>query len=67
MQKFKQQHGFQILKLYGEATSTNTVAIKVLFLELKAKIKKYALKNIYNMNEIGLFYYLSLDKIIFAL
>ncbi|CAG8686848.1 10599_t:CDS:2, partial [Dentiscutata heterogama] len=58
---FQKRHNFHKIKLYGESSSANMVAINLNLLIIICTINHYSLCDIYNMDETGLFYSLAPD------
>jgi len=56
LSKFKKRHGLKQVKKHGEAASADNAAIVKTIPELKEILKSYDLKDIFNMDETGLFY-----------
>ncbi|CAG8626907.1 984_t:CDS:2, partial [Paraglomus occultum] len=62
LSRFKKRHGLKQIKKHGEAASADTVAILKTIPELKEILKSYDLKDIFNMDETGLFYRYYIDN-----
>ncbi|CAG8818665.1 32553_t:CDS:2, partial [Racocetra persica] len=62
LQKFKERNGVCQRKLYGEADSVDLNVIARSLLLLNDLCARYSLNQIYNMDEMGLFYWLEPDK-----
>ena len=56
LSKFKKRHGLKQVKKHGEAASADNAAIVKTIPKLKEILKSYDLKDIFNMDETGLFY-----------
>lgn len=62
--KFKQRHGLGQVKKHGEDASVDDAVVAAAIPQLKELLKEYDLRDIYNMDETGLFYrYHKLDCI----
>ncbi|CAG8595337.1 7626_t:CDS:2 [Dentiscutata erythropus] len=57
--KFKKKHGLEQLKKHGEDASVDDNQVTIAISQLREVLKEYNLKDIYNMDETGLFYRLS--------
>ncbi|KAG6945835.1 hypothetical protein JG688_00016355 [Phytophthora aleatoria] len=55
LQKFNSRHGFGSVNSHGERGSAATVSIS----DLQRKLKQYDLRNIFNMDETGLFFFVA--------
>ncbi|OWZ09130.1 CENPB protein Homeodomainlike [Phytophthora megakarya] len=56
LQAFPRRHGFRSFKAHGESGSVSEQAIPALLETIRGEVKNYALANVYNFDEIGLFY-----------
>ena len=56
MEGFKDRNGIRKRKQYGKAASVNTEGAEDRIIELREIVAPYLLKDIYNMDEIGLFW-----------
>jgi arginine repressor len=56
LQKFKQRHGLKKITKHGEDASVDEEAVEITLPQLRAILKEYNLRDIYNMDETGLFY-----------
>ncbi|CAG8489193.1 2143_t:CDS:2 [Dentiscutata erythropus] len=54
--KFKRRHGLEQIKKHGEDSSVDDNVVAIAVPQLKEILKEYSLKDIYNMDETGLFY-----------
>jgi len=61
LEKFKKRHCIRSFREHGESGSANQQAIEETLPELRKLLDGYPLKDIYNMDETGLFYMLSGD------
>jgi hypothetical protein len=64
MQGFNKHHGFKGFKSHGESGSVDPKVIAKALPAIKAAIAQYARKDIYNMDETGLFYRGALNRTI---
>ena len=56
LSRFKARHGISLKVLHGEAASVDANSVSTARSELKKVTSAYALRDIYNMDETGLFY-----------
>ena len=63
LESFYSRHGFKTHNLHGEAASVPVVNTEDLD-KIKSKINEYGLRNVYNMDETGLFYCMAPSKTI---
>ncbi|CAG8794240.1 3908_t:CDS:2, partial [Dentiscutata erythropus] len=61
---FEQYYGFKIHRIYGESGSADNKAIERNLSKLRTIISEYTTRDIYNIDEAGLFYRMALDKTI---
>ncbi|CAG8474641.1 4926_t:CDS:2, partial [Cetraspora pellucida] len=59
--KFKKRHGLRKITKHGEAASVDDDVVAATIPKLRKTLKGYDLRDIYNMDETGLFYYLEPD------
>ncbi|OWY96640.1 CENPB protein Homeodomainlike, partial [Phytophthora megakarya] len=64
LQSFQKSHGFKSFRVHGESGSVNMATIDEQIKRLRAVIQQYAVADVYNFDETGLFYKLCPDKII---
>jgi hypothetical protein len=62
--KFQARYGFRSLKMSGEAASADEAAITVKLPEIVETVKQYDIKDVFNMDETGLFYRMAPDRTI---
>jgi len=60
--KFKQQHQIRSHRRFGESGAANTKIIEESLPRIRTILDQYALADIYNMDEIGLFYRMQADN-----
>lgn len=56
LKKFQQRHGFHSIQAHGESGSADNAAIGLALPQILKTTNKYALQDIFNMDETGLFY-----------
>jgi Tc5 transposase DNA-binding domain len=61
---FCKRNGFRQFKIHGESGDVDMTGFEKRIARLKAKIKEYDLRDIYNMDETALFYNMCPDKTI---
>jgi hypothetical protein len=54
--KFKKRHGLRQITKHGEDASVDNAVVTSVIFELQEILEEYDLKDIYNMDETGLFY-----------
>jgi hypothetical protein len=64
LEKFQQRHGFRSIQAHGESGSADNAAIELALPQILKTTDKYALRDIFNMDETGLFYCMSPDRTI---
>jgi len=64
LQKFQLRHNFKSFKAYGESGSVDMHIVGKAIIKLKAITSEYQSKNIFNMDETGLFYSMPPDRTI---
>ena len=64
LEKFLDRHGLKTIILSGESGSADVKAIEIALPELQSAIKQYSPKDVFNMDETGLFYCLTPDRTI---
>lgn len=64
LEKFLDRHGLRTVVMSGESGSADVSAIEAALPELRAAIKEYAPRDVFNMDETGLFYCLAPDRTI---
>ncbi|KAI1000312.1 hypothetical protein K3495_g7883, partial [Podosphaera aphanis] len=64
IEKFKDRYQFKGFKSHGESGSADTTAIEEALPRLQEQLSHFALKDIYNMDETGLFFRMAPDKTI---
>ncbi|XP_031261345.1 CENP-B homolog protein 2-like [Pistacia vera] len=62
LEKFKQRHVIHSFRRFGESCSVNMEKIEASLPPIREELDKWALKDIYNMDEIGLFYRMQADN-----
>ncbi len=60
--KFKQRHQIRSHRRFGESGAADTKIIKESLPRIRTILDQYALANIYNMDETGLFYRMQVDS-----
>jgi hypothetical protein len=60
--KFKQQHQIRSHRRFGESGATDTEIIEESLPRIRTILDQYALADIYNMDETGLFYHMQADN-----
>jgi len=66
LDKFKDRHGFRLFKSHGESGSVDNTALNESLPNLLQITDQYNLKDIFNMDETGLFYRMAPDTTIAA-
>ncbi len=61
LESFKNRHGIKSFRRFGESGSANVIAIEEALPELRSKLDNYVWKDIYNMDETGLFFRMQAD------
>jgi hypothetical protein len=61
LRQFKERHNLKRIRMHGESGSVNEQAIRETITDLKQLTNSYAWKDIYNMDETGLFYRMEPD------
>ena len=61
LEGFKSRNGIRKRKQYGEAASVNIEGAEDRIIELRAIVTSYPLKDVYNIDETGLFWKATLD------
>ena len=56
LHKFKKRHGIQQVVVHGESGSADIAAIKEVLPELRQLVSSYALDDVFNVDETGLFF-----------
>jgi hypothetical protein len=64
LEKFQKRHGFKSFKSYGESGSVNLDVVSTARNVLKEVTSRYSPKDIFNMDETGLFYTMAPDRTI---
>ena len=64
LEKFLQRHGLKTVVMSGESGSADVAAINDALPGLRATIRSYAPRDVFNMDETGLFYCLAPDRTI---
>jgi hypothetical protein len=64
LEKFLERHGLRTVKMSGESGSADVAAIEAALPDLQAIIQSYAPRDVFNMDETGLFYCLAPDRTI---
>lgn len=64
LQAFQERHNFHNIRLHGEGGSADLEAIELNLPIIIRKTDKYPLRDIYNMDETGLFYSMAPDRTI---
>jgi hypothetical protein len=63
LQNFKERHGIRAIRLHGEAASVDdSITVEQRMNEIRAVTDRYDLRDIYNMDETGLYWKLMPDK-----
>ncbi|XP_031277424.1 CENP-B homolog protein 2-like [Pistacia vera] len=62
LEKFKQRHAIHSFHRFGESGSVNMEKIEASLPSIRKELDKWAWKDIYNMDEIGLFYRMQADN-----
>ncbi|XP_065866608.1 CENP-B homolog protein 2-like [Euphorbia lathyris] len=62
LEKFKQRHAIRSFRRFGESGSVDMKKIEAVLPKIKEKLDKWSLKDIYNMDETGLFYRMQADN-----
>ena len=61
LQSFKERHSFRQYHIHDENEDAEIFNIDIILTTIKEKIAQYQSQDVYNMNEIGLFYNLASD------
>lgn len=61
LERFKARHGIKSYRRFGESGSDGMENIEAALPSIRAKLDQFQWKDIYNMDEIGLFYRLEAD------
>ncbi len=64
LESFQKRYGLKAHVLHGESGSADTAAIETSMPRIRGRLSKYSLKDIYNMDETGLFYRMAPDRTI---
>uniref|UniRef100_A0AAV1UP45 HTH CENPB-type domain-containing protein n=1 Tax=Peronospora matthiolae TaxID=2874970 RepID=A0AAV1UP45_9STRA len=64
LHKFQQRHKLRAVRIHGDSGSANMGALEEALPHLKAVVAGYAPRDVYNMDETGLFYSMTPDKTI---
>jgi hypothetical protein len=64
LEKFLDRHGLKTIVLSGESGSADVAAIEAALPDIQSEIQGYSPKDVFNMDETGLFYCLSPDRTI---
>uniref|UniRef100_A0AAV1TK74 HTH CENPB-type domain-containing protein n=1 Tax=Peronospora matthiolae TaxID=2874970 RepID=A0AAV1TK74_9STRA len=64
LHKFQQRHKLRAVRIHGESGSADMGALEEALPHLKAVVAGYAPRDVYNMDETGLFYSMTPDKTI---
>ncbi|XP_065874733.1 CENP-B homolog protein 2-like [Euphorbia lathyris] len=62
LEKFKQRHAIRSFRRFGESGSVDMEKIEAFLPKIKEELDKWPLKDIYNMDETGLFYRMQADN-----
>ncbi|CAG8566760.1 3014_t:CDS:2 [Dentiscutata heterogama] len=62
LQAFQERYNFHHFRLHGESGSADLEAIELNLPNIIRKTDKYSLRNIYNIDETGLFYSMTPDR-----
>ncbi|KAL2227918.1 UNVERIFIED_CONTAM: Tigger transposable element-derived protein 4, partial [Sesamum indicum] len=61
LEKFKVRHGIKSFHHFGESSSVNMQDMKMKLEAIREKINQFSMKDVFNLDEIGLFYSLQAD------
>uniref|UniRef100_A0AAV1T968 HTH CENPB-type domain-containing protein n=1 Tax=Peronospora matthiolae TaxID=2874970 RepID=A0AAV1T968_9STRA len=64
LHKFQQRHKLRAVRIHGESGSADMGALEEALPHIKAVVAGYAPRDVYNMDETGLFYSMTPDKTI---
>ncbi|XP_074373781.1 CENP-B homolog protein 2-like [Apium graveolens] len=64
LEKFKQRHAIKSFRRFGESGSVDMEKIESILPSIREELDKWAWKDIYNMDETGLFYRMQADTLL---
>jgi len=62
LEKFKDRHGIKSFRCFGESGALDMEVVGVALLDIRAIVDAYAKKDVFNMDEIGLYWRLQADN-----
>uniref|UniRef100_A0A8C0Z9I1 CENP-B homolog protein 2-like n=1 Tax=Cyanistes caeruleus TaxID=156563 RepID=A0A8C0Z9I1_CYACU len=62
LERFKSRHGIKTYRRFGESGSVNMEVVENNLQSIREKLNQFAMKDVFNMDETGLFYRLQPDR-----